>query len=521
MHIFSGIGDVYTSYSIIKRLTTPFKDTDAYRLGVIDENGKYLIPKSQRTTEQNDAVGMLDRIVFNLKKIMSKLPGGDSKIASYAAALWLIKETRETTETEFLHFMVESKDEIAELGLIIEEGPANAVGTGNIAGSAGDPPGKRKVEPHDIFASQAVFDVDSTYWHKCKDGKKKYHRYENYVGNCETGQAIREYGLKNPKNAILLRDKSTQAMIALRYGGKHLKESKLTEVYSSDKPHTEDDTNRPMTTVELNYVEKYLDRLYASLGIDIDMSGRHFRERLRDDRNGRNIPKEELIDMFKKVYTKWGQTLKKWGPGAEAVLADMSTDLNIPVMLKWDAKNKELDMVCKTAMVKKNFVPNNAKEKKLAVEEVQLDELKIEVPHPSETLGIPRHSMPQIVSTEYDNYFKYLQDQGIEIKRETMKVGDIKLVQHGFNLEKIQSMIAKHSTMNAADIKPLLVSGDNYLIDGNHRLLAMQNISKTMRVPVIRIKTTMAHALQLTKLFPAAQFKNIADKAGYTDADAA
>jgi hypothetical protein len=199
----------------------------------------------------------------------------------------------------------------------------------------------------------------------------------------------------------------------------------------------------------------------------------------------------------------------------------MSTDLNIPVMLKWDAKNKELDMVCKTAMVKKNFVPNNTKEKKLAVEGVQLDELKIEVPHPSETLGIPRHSMPQIVSTEYDNYFKYLQDQGIEIKRETMKVGDIKLVQHGFNLEKIQSMIAKHSTMSAADIKPLLVSGDSFLIDGNHRLLAMQNISKTMRVPVIRIKTTMAHALQLTKLFPAAQFKNIADKAGYTDADAA
>jgi hypothetical protein len=47
----------------------------------------------------------------------------------------------------------------------------------------------------------------------------------------------------------------------------------------------------------------------------------------------------------------------------------------------------------------------------------------------------------------------------------------------------------------------------------------MQNISKTMRVPVIRIKTTMAHALQLTKLFPAAQFKNVADKAGATDSD--
>lgn len=510
MALFNGVGDVVASYVFLKKLTTPFNETKAYKLGIIDENGKFLKKKNElRTVEELDAVGMMDRITWNLKKILGKLPGGETKIASYAAALWLIKETRETTEEEFSQFMNENFDEISQLFMIVEEGPVNNVGSGAIAGAAGDPPGKRKKqEPHDVFASQAVFDVDPAYFHKCRDGKRKYHRYENYVGSCENGRAIREYALQNPKNAILVRDKSTGAMINLKYGSKHLQ-----EVYSAspnDKAPIDDPNDRPMTTIELNYVEKYLDRLYASLGIDLDFSGRHFRERLRDERNGRNITKDELINMFKKVYTKWGQTLKQWGPGAEAVLADMSTDLNIPIMMKWDAKNKEIDLVAKTVLVKRNFVPNNSKEKKLTVE-AQLDEYKVEVPHHSETLGIPRHQMPQIVSTEYDDYFKYLEDNGLEIKRETATVGSLKAIQNEFDTDKIEQMIAKHYQQgsNVSKIKPLIVSSDNYLIDGHHRWLAMVNVSKNIKIPIIRVKAPMGHILSLTKMYPGVRFVGI------------
>ena len=38
--------DYYLAYQFIKKLTTPFKDTEAYKLGIIDEKGKVLKKRS-------------------------------------------------------------------------------------------------------------------------------------------------------------------------------------------------------------------------------------------------------------------------------------------------------------------------------------------------------------------------------------------------------------------------------------------------------------------------------------------
>ena len=42
-------------------------------------------------------------------------------------------------------------------------------------------------------------------------------------------------------------------------------------------------------------------------------------------------------------------------PNAEAVLQDMRTDLNTPFVIEYDSRNRELDLVIKTIMRKKNF----------------------------------------------------------------------------------------------------------------------------------------------------------------------
>ena len=86
-----------SSYQFIKRLTTPFEKTDAFKLGIIDKSGKKI--KSPETTAEKNAYGYYDRMVFNLKKLLEKVPGGKTKFASYAAALFLIKESH--TQTEF------------------------------------------------------------------------------------------------------------------------------------------------------------------------------------------------------------------------------------------------------------------------------------------------------------------------------------------------------------------------------------------------------------------------------------
>ena len=68
------------------------------------------------------------------------------------------------------------------------------------------------------FAGKQVFVVDSDTYHQCRLGKKKYTRYEKYVGKDNVGLAIREYGLKHPKRPIILQNGENGPMLFLRYG---------------------------------------------------------------------------------------------------------------------------------------------------------------------------------------------------------------------------------------------------------------------------------------------------------------
>ena len=87
------IVDLFLVYQFIKRLSTPFKEWDAYKLGIIDEKGVQLIKRKDFTKrDQKDAFGIFDIMIMKLKRLLEKIPGGKSRIGSYAAALYLIKE---------------------------------------------------------------------------------------------------------------------------------------------------------------------------------------------------------------------------------------------------------------------------------------------------------------------------------------------------------------------------------------------------------------------------------------------
>jgi hypothetical protein len=79
-----------------------------------------------------------------------------------------------------------------------------------------------------MFAGHEVFVVPTDYFFKCREGKNRYHSYEKYVGNDEIGETIRKYGRdkKNRKKPIIVQDEKTGAMTYLRYGGKHRKDHK-------------------------------------------------------------------------------------------------------------------------------------------------------------------------------------------------------------------------------------------------------------------------------------------------------
>ena len=93
MGIIASIGNIYFVYQFLKKLVTPFEKTEAFKLGIIDEKGKILKKRRDlETKEEKAAYNLSDTLVWNLKKILGKIPFGKSKLASYAAALWLIKE---------------------------------------------------------------------------------------------------------------------------------------------------------------------------------------------------------------------------------------------------------------------------------------------------------------------------------------------------------------------------------------------------------------------------------------------
>lgn len=112
-----------------------------------------------------------------------------------------------------------------------------------------------------------------------------------------------------------------------------------------------------ITLSQMKAFEKFVDRMFEKFQIDFEFT-KHFGERMSDDRNKPNIKMKELADFIKKIYNKQGKNLKGIA-GAEAVIKDMQSDLNIPVVVKYDQKNDEFDVVAKTIMRKKNFKTPN------------------------------------------------------------------------------------------------------------------------------------------------------------------
>ena len=122
--------DLFVTYRFIKLLVTPFEKQEAFKLGIIDKNGNRIMPppvagvrqtkpEPLRTTEEKNAYTILHKLVFNIKKIFGKVPGLRTKLGTYAAALFLLKDTFKESvddpdmfEKEFMKYLKEEGYEI-------------------------------------------------------------------------------------------------------------------------------------------------------------------------------------------------------------------------------------------------------------------------------------------------------------------------------------------------------------------------------------------------------------------------
>ena len=118
--------DLFVTYRFLKLLTTPFEKTDAFKFGIIDKDGHRIkLPKSSKpaveltTSELKNSYTILHKLIFNIKKLFAKVPGLRTKVGTYAAALFLLKDTfREHVEDpdmfekEFMKYLKENKIEL-------------------------------------------------------------------------------------------------------------------------------------------------------------------------------------------------------------------------------------------------------------------------------------------------------------------------------------------------------------------------------------------------------------------------
>lgn len=99
-------------FRILKKLTTPWHKMDAYKAGVIDKKGNLLVRKKDQTREQKKSYTMLDRLVINLKRLLAKVPGGNTQFGSYLAAVALLKEyVEQEANKETAEVLVEKLEE--------------------------------------------------------------------------------------------------------------------------------------------------------------------------------------------------------------------------------------------------------------------------------------------------------------------------------------------------------------------------------------------------------------------------
>ena len=119
------------------------------------------------------------------------------------------------------------------------------------------------------------------------------------------------------------------------------------------RPYMESVQNGLIGLDQIKKFESVVDKLFAKYDIDFNFT-RHFGDRMDDSRNSPSITLKELAEFIKKMYKRQGKSIKGVA-GAEAVLKDIQSDLNIPVAVTYDRNNDEFDVVLKTIMRKKNF----------------------------------------------------------------------------------------------------------------------------------------------------------------------
>ena len=221
------IVDNLIALRILFLLITPFEQTDAYKLGLIDADGTRI--KKAKTPEETNATSMLHRLVWNIKKFINLVPGGKTKLGSMVAAYALVRECIEqdnyTPDLVQLSILSEAydvfdrlPDDILEMiDILYEDGEGGAPAGGvvpanNTAGASVKEPVVKKKPP---IVKRAK--VSDNAVNKFNEGVTRYRRWASLTNPIhELDEDLYEFLHKSP-GAIAVLESESGKTIAIRH----------------------------------------------------------------------------------------------------------------------------------------------------------------------------------------------------------------------------------------------------------------------------------------------------------------
>jgi len=127
----------------------------------------------------------------------------------------------------------------------------------------------------------------------------------------------------------------------------------------------------------------------------------------------------------------------------------------------------------------------------------EADFCQIDPPACSDNLGIPRSEMPQLSGAAFKTFIANVKAKGIKVESTKAKVGNLKATQREIKAAKAVGMADSYLKGKFDKITdPILVSKDNYILDGHHRYAALLSIGDNREMNVLRVDMPVMEMLR-------------------------
>jgi len=114
MGIVKSAADLAYAFRFVRMLVMKWEDWDAYKQGIIDKDGKRIKKVEINTDEKLASYTPFIRLCANIKRLLSKIPGGGTRLGSFAAALYLLKENFDIKEEKIEKCLKEHNIDITD-----------------------------------------------------------------------------------------------------------------------------------------------------------------------------------------------------------------------------------------------------------------------------------------------------------------------------------------------------------------------------------------------------------------------